>query len=192
MSSDGTSSSTVKSYVDSAVGAAQSVVSSVTGNTADQVLTPPLHVSAHPSNHPQKQAEATKAQAEQEYRDSHTTAKLGPATVDPNTGAAVKNNEDRTAGSWNQTIGAAKESVGNFIGNENLRQAGIQQNADGKTQEASGQLSDLGQGITDRAQGALGNVGAAITGDRETQAKWQDVHDQGKARQRGVEADLQK
>ncbi|QKX56956.1 uncharacterized protein TRUGW13939_04064 [Talaromyces rugulosus] len=172
MSSDG--SSTLKSYVDSAVGAAQSVVGSVTGNPADQ-----------------KQAEDTKNQAEQQYKDSHTTAKLGPISADPNTGAAAVNHEDRSTGSWNQTVGAAKESVGNFVGNDNLRQTGIQQNADGKAQEAKGQLSDLTQGISDRAQGALGNIGAAVTGDRETQAKYQDLHDVGKARQRGVESELQ-
>lgn len=100
--------------------------------------------------------------------------------------------EDRSTGSWNQTVGAAKESVGNMIGNENLRQSGIQQNADGKAQEARGQASDLAQGVTDRAKGALGNVGAAVTGDREGQAKFQEQHDEGKARQRGVEAELQR
>lgn len=116
---------------------------------------------------------------------------MGPISADPNTGAAAVSHEDRSAGSWNQTLGAAKESVGNFVGNENLRQAGIQQNADGKAQEAKGQLSDLTQGGSDRAQGALGNIGAAITGDRESQAKYQNQHDVGKARQRGVEAELQ-
>ncbi|OKL63568.1 hypothetical protein UA08_01692 [Talaromyces atroroseus] len=176
MSSNGASgSSTFQSYVDSAVGAAQSAVASVTGNSADQ-----------------KQADNTKAQAQNEYQGSHTTAKLGPLTADPNSGAAVTDNEDRTSGSWNQTVGAAKESIGNFVGNENLRQSGIQQNADGKSQQAKGQLSDLGQGVTDRAKGAMGNIGAAVTGDREAQSKWQDVHDEGKTRQRGVEADLQK
>lgn len=89
-------------------------------------------------------------------------------------------------------MGAAKESFGNLIGNENLRQSGIEQNADGKAQEAKGQLSDLGQGVTDRARGALGAVGSAVLGDQEGQQKWQDVHDEGKTRQRGVEADLQK
>lgn len=140
----------------------------------------------------QKQADSTKAQAQKEYDASHTTAKVGPFTADPNTGVAVKDDEDRTSGSWNQTVGAAKESLGGLLGNENLRQTGAQQNADGKAQEAKGQLSDLGQGITDRAQGALGSIGAAVTGNREGEAKWRDVHDQGKTLQRGVEADLQK
>ncbi|GAM39481.1 hypothetical protein EIK77_009731 [Talaromyces pinophilus] len=174
-SNDNSGSSTIQSYVDSAVGAAQNVISSITGNPADKA-----------------EANASKSQAEQEYQNSHTTARVGPFTADPNTGAAVSDNQDRTSGSWNQTVGAAKESFGNLIGNENLRQTGIQQNADGKTQEAKGQLSDLGQGVTDRARGAMGAVGSAVLGDREGQEKWQDLHDEGKTRQRGVEAELQK
>lgn len=73
-----------------------------------------------------------------------------------------------------------------------MRQTGIQQNADGKAQQAKGQLSDLGQGVTDRARGAMGAVGSAVLGDKDGQEKWQDVHDEGKTRQRGVEAELQK
>ncbi|EEA27241.1 hypothetical protein TMatcc_004476 [Talaromyces marneffei ATCC 18224] len=174
-SNDAPGSSTIQSYVDSAVGAAQNVLSSITGNPADQA-----------------EAKALKSKAEQENQNSHTTARLGPFTADPNTGAAVSDNQDRTSGSWNQTVGAAKESFGNLIGNENLRQTGIQQNADGKAQQAKGQLLDLGQGMTDRARGAVGALGSAVLGDKEGQEKWQDLHDEGKTRQRGVEADLQK
>ena len=47
-------------------------------------------------------------------------------------------------------MGAAKEAVGGFIGNQSLKQAGIQQNKEGKGQEAAGQLSDLGSGMADR------------------------------------------
>lgn len=168
-------SSTIKSYVDSAVGVAQNVIGSVTGNTQDQ-----------------NKGEATKQQSQNEYDASHATTKLGPISADPNTGAVAKDHEQRSTGSWNQTVGAAKESFGNLIGNENLRQQGIRQNEEGKSQEAKGQLQDLGQGISDRAQGTLRSVGAAVIGDREEEAKWRDVHDEGKARQRGVEADLQK
>ena len=53
-------------------------------------------------------------------------------------------------------------------------------------------MSDLGQGISDRVQGALGGAAAALTGDREGQAKYADMHDEGKTRQRGVEMDLDK
>lgn len=33
---------------------------------------------------------------------------------------------------------------------------------------------------------------AAVTGDREEQRKYEDLHDEGKARQRGAEADMAK
>ena len=71
-------------------------------------------------------------------------------------------------------------------------QEGIQQNADGKGQEAAGQLSDLGQGISDRAKGAIGAAVAGVTGDQAEQEKRQQQHDIGKSLQRGVEADLAK
>jgi uncharacterized protein YjbJ (UPF0337 family) len=89
-------------------------------------------------------------------------------------------------------MGSAKEAVGNAIGNENLRRAGVEQNAAGKEQEAKGQLKDWGSGIQNRAQGALGSIGAAVSGDREEEQKWRDIHDEGKVRQRGAEADMAK
>lgn len=79
-----------------------------------------------------------------------------------------------------------------MLGNENLRRAGVEQNAAGKEQEAKGQLKDFGQGVQDRAQGALGSVGAAVKGDREEEEKFRDLHDEGKVRQRGAEADMAK
>jgi indoleamine 2,3-dioxygenase len=79
-----------------------------------------------------------------------------------------------------------------MIGNENLRRAGVEQNAAGKETEAKGQLKDWGQGIADRAQGAVGGIQAAVAGDREEEQKWRDMHDEGKVRQRGAEADMAK
>jgi hypothetical protein len=40
--------------------------------------------------------------------------------------------------------------LGNLIGAEGLKKEGIEQNREGKAQEAQGQLSDLGGGIADR------------------------------------------
>lgn len=40
--------------------------------------------------------------------------------------------------------------LGNLVGAEGLKQEGIQQNREGKAQEAQGQLSDLSGGIADR------------------------------------------
>ncbi|KAJ5749345.1 uncharacterized protein N7511_011041 [Penicillium nucicola] len=168
-------SSTGQSYLDQATGLAQRAAGAVTGNSSTE-------------NKGEAKQEVGKAREEA----SHTTAKIGPFAADPNTGAVAKENEKRSDGSWDQTLGSAKESVGNIIGNENLRKAGEQQNAAGKEQEAKGQLKDWGEGIQNRAQGALGTVGAAVTGDRAEEEKYRDQHDEGKVRQRGAEADMAK
>ena len=89
-------------------------------------------------------------------------------------------------------MGSAKETVGGLLGNENMKQQGREQNLSGQGQEAKGQLSDLGQGIGDRVQGAVGSAVSGLTGDRAGQAKYGDMHDEGKSRQRGVEMDLDK
>ncbi len=130
-------------------------------------------------------------------------------------GAITKDDPNRTEGSWNQTVGSAKEAVGGLIGNQvcfpppasasrrnertlltictqNLKQAGAQQNAEGKGQEAQGQLSDLGSGVANRVSGAVGGAVAGITGDRDAQLKAQEQHDVGKTQQRGAEHDIQK
>ena len=103
-----------------------------------------------------------------------------------------KDNPDRAAGSWNQNVGSAKEAIGGFVGAEGLKREGQRQNQEGKAQEASGQLGDLGGGLGDRVSGAVGGAVAGITGDRSAQQKYQDLHDDGKAKQRSAEADIQK
>lgn len=107
-------------------------------------------------------------------------------------GGVAKDDSDRTAGSWNQNVGAAKEAIGGFVGAEGLKQEGIRQNQEGKAQEAQGQLNDLGKGIQDRVGGTIGGAVAGLTGNEAQKAEAQRQHDEGKARQRGVEADLQK
>ena len=89
-------------------------------------------------------------------------------------------------------MGAAKETIGNAFGAEGLKKEGQQQNAQGKGMEAEGQLSDFGGGIKDRAHGALGGAATGITGDREKQLKYQEMHDDGKTQQRSAEHDIQK
>lgn len=104
----------------------------------------------------------------------------------------AKDSSERTQGQWDQTLGAAKETIGGLIGSENLKQQGREQNLEGQGTEAKGQLNDLGKGISDRVQGSLGGAVAGLTGDRTEQAKYADMHDEGKTRQRGVELDLDK
>ncbi|KIN05692.1 hypothetical protein OIDMADRAFT_16937 [Oidiodendron maius Zn] len=166
--------STLQSYIDSATGAVQSAIGSITGSNADQTA---------------GQEKQDKAKAEQEA--SHTAAKLGPYTASTS-GVVTKDDPNRSQGAWNQTVGSGKEFVGGLVGSESLKQQGREQNADGKAQEAQGQLSDLGSGISNRVSGAVGGTVAGITGDRDAQLKAQNQHDAGKTQQRGAELDIQK
>ncbi|KAF1924114.1 uncharacterized protein M421DRAFT_73428 [Didymella exigua CBS 183.55] len=174
MSTNKDQTSTAQSYLDQATGAIQSALGSLTGSTADKA-----------------QGETRKTEAAAEKDLSHATAKAGPFTTTA-AGGIAKDDPNRSAGSWNQNVGALKESVGGFVGAEGLKQAGIQQNQEGKAQEAQGQLSDLGKGVQDRVGGAIGGAVAGLTGNDAQKADAQRQHDDGKARQRGVEADLQK
>ncbi|KAK0102448.1 hypothetical protein ONS95_006067 [Cadophora gregata] len=166
--------STLQSYVDSATGAVQSALGSLTGSTSDQNV-----------------GEAKKAKADLEHEASQATLKVGNLSAS-SSGAVTKDDPKRTEGSWNQTVGSAKEAVGGLVGNESLKQAGARQNAEGKAQEAEGQLTDLGTGIGNRVSGAVGGAVAGLTGDREAQLKAQEQHDIGKTQQRGAEHDIQK
>jgi uncharacterized protein YjbJ (UPF0337 family) len=191
MSSNKDQTSTPQSYLDKATGAVQSAIGSLTGNTADKVSSLSIsHQDRHTNPH-QAEGENRKTAASAEHDLSHSAAKAGPFSVTPGGGVA-KDNSDRTEGSWNQNIGAAKEAIGGLTGAEGLKQQGIQQNKQGKEQEAAGQVNDLGKGIGDRLGGAVGGAVAGLTGNAAQKAEAQKQHDEGKARQRGVEADLQK
>lgn len=78
-----------------------------------------------------------------------------------------------------------------MLGAEGLKREGIQQNKEGKGQEAQGQLSDLGGGIADRAKGTIGGAVAGLTGNPDAKQASQEQHDKGKTLQRGVESELQ-
>jgi hypothetical protein len=78
------------------------------------------------------------------------------------------------------------------VGAEGLKQEGIQQNYEGKGQEAQGQLNDFGKGVSDRVTGAVGGAFAGLTGDRAKEAEYQKQHDVGKTSQRSAEADIAK
>jgi uncharacterized protein YjbJ (UPF0337 family) len=168
--------SSLGAYVDSAVAAVQDAIGSLTGNADDK-----------------QAAAAHRDAAESKDAASHTAARAGPFTLSgEGDGTAARDSSDRTAGSWNQTVGAAKESLGGLLGAESLRQAGIEQNRQGKEQEARGQLSDLASGVGDRVKGVVGGAVAGVTGDDEEAAKRQQQHDQGKTLLRGVQMDFQK
>ncbi|KAK8214738.1 hypothetical protein M8818_002319 [Zalaria obscura] len=165
--------STLQSYVDQASGYVQSAVGSLTGNSADK-----------------SQAEQKKTEAAAKDDLSHAGTNVGPFSV--STSGVAVNDERRTQGSWDQTLGSGKEMVGNLVGAEGLKQEGIKQNQAGKGTEAEGQISDLGKGISDRVTGTVGGAVAGLTGNTEEQKKREAQHDTGKTQQRGVEADLDK
>lgn len=150
--------STLKSYVDSATGAIHSGIASITGSAGDQA-----------------NADKAKAKADAESDLSHSAAKAGPFSIS-SSGAVAQDNEDRTQGQWDQTVGSVKEATGNLLGNENLKQQGREQNLQGQGQEAKGQLSDLGQGISDRVGGTVGGAFASLTGNTGAQKSYQDQH----------------
>ncbi|OOF94258.1 hypothetical protein ASPCADRAFT_407024 [Aspergillus carbonarius ITEM 5010] len=174
-SNDTTNTSTLKSYLDQATGVAQRAVGSLTGDSSTQAT-----------------GESTQSTGKAEHDASHTTAKVGPITTDPSTGATATDHPQRNNGSWDQTVGSAKESLGNLIGNDGLRKAGQEQNQAGKEAEAEGQVRDWGEGVKGRVAGGVGKVAAAATGDDQEEKRWKDVHDEGKVRQRGVEKDVEK
>lgn len=96
----------------------------------------------------------------------------------------------RAEGSYNQSIGAAKESLGGLLGADGLKKEGQQQNAAGKGQEAEGQLKDYGSGVGERFKGGAQSAFKGLTGDREGEEKAKVRHDDGKAQQRGAEHDI--
>lgn len=165
--------STLQSVIDSASSTLNSGIAAITGNSADQA-----------------KADQKKAEAQAESDLSHAGATVGGHSVSAS--GVAKNDPNRSAGSWNQTVGSGKEFVGGLVGSQAMKDEGRKQNEEGKAQEAQGQLSDLGQGVADRVQGSLGGAVAGLTGNRVDQEKYAAQHDQGKTLQRGVESDLQK
>ncbi|CAK7220838.1 hypothetical protein SBRCBS47491_004325 [Sporothrix bragantina] len=166
--------STAKSYIDSAIGTVQSALGNLTGNTSQEAS-----------------GEAKKDSAATEYDASHATVK-GPGFTASSSGAVTKDDPDRASGSWNQTLGSAKEALGGVLGSESLKASGREQNRAGQEQEARGQINDLVSGASDRVKGAVGGGIANLTGNPQAEADYQKQHDIGKTQQRGAEVDIQK
>ena len=111
-----------------ATGAAQSALGSLTGSQADKVNDPPrlTHYSRQSlTTTNQNQAEQKKAEAEARKDISHAGANIGGFSVSAQ--GVAENDPNRSAGSWNQTVGAGKEALGGALGLEGMRKAGEQQ-----------------------------------------------------------------
>ncbi|KAF2972411.1 hypothetical protein GQX73_g1054 [Xylaria multiplex] len=165
--------STLKSTIDAVTGAAQNALGTITGNTTDQT-----------------KGEAKQHKADAENDASQATVKIPGFTA---TASGVsKDDPDRTAGAYAQTVGSAKETLGGLIGSESLKASGRQQNQEGQEREAKGQAKDYVSGVGDRVTGTIGSAVAGITGNQKAQADYQEQHDSGKTQQRGAEHDIKK
>ncbi|KAH9900173.1 hypothetical protein F4778DRAFT_740449 [Xylariomycetidae sp. FL2044] len=166
--------STLKAAIDATSGTIQNALGTLTGSNADKT-----------------EGQAKQDKADVEHDASKATAKI-PGFTASSSGAVTKDDPDRVSGSYNQTVGSAKEFVGGVTGAEGLKAAGRRQNEEGQAQEAKGQVSDYAGGVGDRVTGAVGGAVAGITGNKAAQADYQQQHDEGKTQQRGAEADITK
>ncbi|KAI5793101.1 hypothetical protein EDC01DRAFT_728221 [Geopyxis carbonaria] len=169
----GNQPSTIKSYIDSASATVQNAIGSLTGNPVDKQAAAEKHISA-----------------ENEREASRAGAKVGPINL--STSGVTTDNEDRTKGKADQTIGSGKEFLGNVIGSDSMARDGRQQNQEGQGREAAGQLKDYVGGAADRVTGAVGAGIASLTGNPQAKQSYQQQHDTGKTNVRGVEADMDK
>jgi len=73
--------------------------------------------SSSETNLTQNAGEAKKSKAELENDASHAAVNFGGYSAS-SSGAITKDDPNRSNGSWNQTIGSAKEAVGGLVGSE--------------------------------------------------------------------------
>jgi uncharacterized protein YjbJ (UPF0337 family) len=184
--------STLKSYMDSATGTVQDVVGYLTGIPLSFPFSAYLSTNpAKPGNPADKQAATDKHQsAAASYNASHAGASAGP--LDFSASGVTGTNPDRSGGKKDQTMGSAKEFLGNLTGNAELKREGRRQNDEGQGREAVGQLKDYVGGAADRVLGTVGSGLAETTGDEQKKKEFERQHDAGKTNVRGVEADVQK
>lgn len=114
-----------------------------------------------------REAEARHNHATAEHELSKAGASVGPLNISAS-GVTV-DNEDRTQGKKDQTIGSGKEFVGNLFGNDSLTREGKQQNASGEGQEAFGQVKNYVGGAADRVTGTIGAAAANLVGNKDAQ-----------------------
>ncbi|MCJ1366724.1 hypothetical protein MMC16_005854 [Acarospora aff. strigata] len=168
------------SYMESAKGAAQSVMGAITGN--NQAGQPSSSTHHHPTTDPSHSSSSS----------SSSISKIGPLATSPTTGAISTDDPNRATGSYNQTIGSGKETLGNLLGAQDLKRSGAEQKRQGEGQEAQGQLSDFGSGIGDRVAGKVGMVGAVVMGDEEAERRERERHDVGKTLQGSAERGMER
>jgi len=134
----------------------------------------------------------------QKVVDSMAETVRGGGTTQPSDDKAQKPSDDKDqksapeapqpTGTYNQTVGSAKQAAGAALGNERLRREGEEQNARGQEEEAKRHLQDWGEGVQGRVKGKVGEALAPgdVAGD------WTKVHEDAKAKQKMAEEKMEK
>ena len=88
----------------------------------------------------------------------------------------------KTNAQWNSTVGNIKESTGNIFGSKDLSDTGKKQHEEGEVERREAEAKQYGEGLVDSAKGKVQNVGGAISGDKNEQAKGNVREESGKAK----------
>ncbi|KKA29250.1 hypothetical protein TD95_002051 [Thielaviopsis punctulata] len=166
--------STLKSYMDSAAGAMHHGIGAMTGSETQKA-----------------KGDMKQAAARAEHTASHDGGLKGPGFMATSGGTAVRDDPQRREGKWNQTAGAAKETTGGVLGSDTLRESGRRQNIQGTGQQARGEERDWATGTGERVKGTVGSAAAGLTGNPMERERYEEMRQEGKARVRGTEHDMQ-
>ncbi|PGH08324.1 hypothetical protein AJ79_06011 [Helicocarpus griseus UAMH5409] len=152
------------------------------------------------TNNPQPQAATSSYLGQASNTVKNTVNKVTGSKDYDNTPEHHKETQPPPSGQYNQTVGSAKQTLGSAIGNDSLRKAGEQQNAEGEEQEARKQAQQWGQGAGDRVTGKVGEFlsGPGFGGSEEERIKaenerrkFKEMHDEGKAQQKEAKKDIE-
>ncbi|TIB80045.1 hypothetical protein E3Q22_02170 [Wallemia mellicola] len=85
--------------------------------------------------------------------------------------STMSTDPSKTNAQYNSTVGSGKEFIGNTIGSQDLSKSGKEQHAQGEAERKEAEAKQYGEGLVDSATGKAKNIGGAITGDKDQQAR---------------------
>ncbi|TIB80024.1 putative quinone oxidoreductase [Wallemia mellicola] len=101
----------------------------------------------------------------------------------------MSNNENTVSGepskfnaNYDSITGNLKESAGNILGYESLKESGAKQHASGEAEKQAATAKQYTEGATEGVQAKAQNVFGAVTGDKEQQAKGAAKEDKAEAK----------
>ena len=94
----------------------------------------------------------------------------------------MSSDPSKTNAQLNSTVGTLKETAGNIIGSKDLSETGKSQHEEGEAERKKAEGKAYGEGLAEGIKGKVQNVGGAITGDKEEQAKGSLKEEEAKAK----------